>query len=297
MLNRILSQPLVLLLWMLHFLPLPVLAWVGRGFGMLLYFLAPHRRRIAGINLRWCFPALPESRRNALARAHFQALGRSLLERSLFWWSSRKRLERLIRVEGEETLYALQRAGRPILLLAPHFVGLDAGGIAITLRFDAVSIYASQSNPTFDALLLKGRKRFGSPLLLSRQDGARASVKAMKAGRLFYYLPDVSARRRDSIFVPFFGIPTATITGASRLARAAGAVVVPCPTRMLPGGQGYVVEIGTPWENFPTEDVQADTARMNAWIESAVRTMPEQYLWVHRRFKHRPPGEGAQRPY
>jgi KDO2-lipid IV(A) lauroyltransferase len=131
--------------------------------------------------------------------------------------------------------------------------------------------------------------------MLTRQDGARATVKAMKSGSPFYYLPDLNYRRRDSIFVPFFGIPTATITGLSRLSRAAGAAVVPCVTRMLPAGQGYCVDIGDAWTGFPSEDVEADTARMNAWIESVVRTMPEQYFWLHRRFKTRPDGE--PRPY
>ena len=128
-------------------------------------------------------------------------------------------------------------------------------------------------------------------MLLSRQDGARSSIKAMRSGRPFYYLPDMDFGRRDSVFVPFFGVETATITGLSRLARAAGAAVVPCITRMLPGGQGYVVDIGEAWADFPTRDVSADSARMNAYIESVVRSQPEQYYWVHRRFKTRPEGQ------
>ena len=143
--------------------------------------------------------------------------------------------------------------------------------------FDCVSIYAEQSNPLFDELLLGGRNRFGKQQLLSRRDGPRASVKAMKAGRPFYYLPDMDFRTKDAIFVPFFGVAASTITGLSRLSRLAGATVVPCVTRILPGGEGYLVEFGDAWDNFPTEDVEADTRRMNEWIECAVRTMPEQY--------------------
>jgi KDO2-lipid IV(A) lauroyltransferase len=161
----------------------------------------------------------------------------------------------------------------------------------MAMRFNNVSIYAAQRNEVFNRLLYQGRQRFGDQLLLSRQDGARATVKAMKSGRPFFYLPDLNFRRRDSIFIPFFGIPTATISGLSRLSRAAGAAVVPCVARMLPGGQGYCMEIGDAWTDFPTEDVVADTTRMNAWIESVIRTMPEQYYWVHRRFKTRPHGE------
>lgn len=291
MLSRLFSPLGVALLWLLHFLPLSILAAIGRGFGLLLYHAGRSRRQIAEINLSWCFPELDASARKTLVKNHFRALGRSMLERSIFWWASRERIAGLVTIEGEEIIQTLRADGQPIILMAPHFVGLDAGGVAITMQFDVVSLYAAQASETFNRLLLNGRKRFGDQLLLSRKDGVRATVKAMKAGRPFYYLPDVSARRRDSVFVPFFGIPTATITGMSRLARAANAKIVPCVTRMLPGGQGYRVEIGTPWANFPTEDVTADTAHMNAWIEAAIRTMPEQYLWVHRRFKKRPRGE------
>lgn len=295
MLSRLFSLPAVALLWLLHFLPPQVLAILGRVLGRVLYYLARRRRKIATVNLAWCFPTLDERQRTQLAKANFQALGRSILDRGIIWWGSRERILRLIKVDGEEKIHALQAAKRPIILLVPHFFGLDAGAMAISMRFDVVTIYAPQRNAVFERVFYKGRRRFGNQLMLTRQDGARATVKAMKSGRPFYYLPDLNYRRRDSIFVPFFGIQTATISGLSRLSRAAGAAVVPCVTRMLPGGQGYRVEIGDPWTDFPTDDVIADTTRMNAWIESAVRTMPEQYFWVHRRFKTRPRGES--RPY
>ena len=295
MLSHLFSPVLVALLWLIHLLPLRAIATLGEGLGLLLHFFGRRRRKIASLNIDWCFPELDTAGKKRLVKAHFKALGRSMLERTVFWWGSRERLSRLIRVEGEDKVHALRAAGRPVILLAPHFVGLDAGGVAVTQRFDIVSIYAAQANAVFNRLLYRGRTRFGDQLLLSRQDGARATVKAMKSGRPFYYLPDLNARRRDSIFIPFFGIQTATITGLSRLAKAAGATVVPCLTRMLPGGRGYLVEFGDPWTDFPTEDVEADTARMNAWIESAIRTMPEQYYWVHRRFKTRPDGE--TKPY
>ncbi len=291
MLSRMLSHIPIALLWLLHFLPLPILAVIGRGFGLLLYFIAGRRRKIVLVNLALCFPGLDDPARRQLARTHFQILVRSILERSVLWWGSRQRLSRLICVKGEEIIRALRDAGKPVILLAPHFVGLDAGGIGIALRFDSLSIYSAQKNVVFDRLLLRGRSRFGNQLLLSRQDGARASIKAMRAGRPFYYLPDMDLGSRDSIFAPFFGIQAATITGLSRLARAAGAVVIPCITQILANGKGYVVELGKPWADFPTDDVEADTRRMNAFIESAVRTMPEQYYWVHRRFKTRPAGE------
>lgn len=290
-LSTLLRLPAVALLWLLHFLPLSLIAALGRALGLLLYYVGARRRKIVRINLALCFPELDAAQRRRLAKAHFQALARSFLERAIFWWAGADRLARLIQVEGDEKIRALRAAGRPIILLAPHFVGLDAGGVAIAMRFDVVSIYAAQASELFNRLLLKGRLRFGNQLLLTRRDGARATVKAMKAGRPLYYLPDLNHHRRDSIFVPFFGIQTATISGLSRLAKAAGAAVVPCVSRTLPGGQGYRIEIGDPWTDFPTADVAADTARMNAWIEAAVRTMPEQYYWVHRRFRTRPEGE------
>ena len=295
MLRTAFTYPAIFVLWLLHFLPLPMLAVLGRVFGRLLYVVGKQRRRVVTINLEWCFPDLSPGERKQLAIEHFEVLGRSLLERSLLWWSSKERLDRLIRVEGADKIRSLLDAGTPVMLLAPHFLALDAGGVGIAMRFDSVSIYAAQTNPVIDKLLLRGRNRFGNQLLLSRQDGVRATVRAMKAGRPFYYLPDLNARRQGSIFVPFFGHQTATITGLSRLSRAAGAKVLSCVTRMLPGGKGYVVEIGDAWENYPTEDAEADTVRMNQWIESAILTMPEQYYWVHRRFKTRP--EGEKRPY
>lgn len=289
--TQVVSRLSVLLLWLLRFFPLAVLAQLGKGLGALLFAVARSRRHIVEVNLGLCFPELDERQRRQLAVEHFRVLARSLLERSLLWWSRPERLNGLIRLEGDEHLRGLVDAGRPVLLLTPHFVGLDVGGAAIAMRFNCASIYVAQSNAVFDRLLLRGRQRFGDQLLLSRQDSIRVSVKAMKAGRPLYYLPDMDFHSRDSIFVPFFGVPTATITGLSRLARLAGASVLPCLTRILPSGAGYVVTIGEPWANFPTDDVVADTARMNAWIESAVHMMPAQYYWVHRRFKTRPPGE------
>jgi len=288
--TQVFSRLSVILLWLLHFLPLTILAPLGKGLGTLLFAVARSRRHVVEVNLALCFPELDERQRQNLATEHFQMLARSLLERSLLWWSRPERLRRLIRLEGEEHLRSSVDAGQPVLLLTPHFVGLDAGGAAIAMRFDCASIYVAQANAVFDRLLLRGRQRFGDQLLLSRQDSIRVSVKALRAGRPLYYLPDMDFHARDSIFVPFFGVPTATITGLPRLARLAGASVLPCLTRMLPGGKGYVVSIGEPWTDFPGDDVVMDTARMNAWIESAVRTMPAQYYWVHRRFKTRPPG-------
>jgi len=277
------------LMWLLQLLPLPLLAAIGNGFGTLLYALGRGRRRVCLINLAHCMPELSTAARAALARRHFQAFARAFLERAILWWGSPARIRRLVRIEGMEHFEAVR--GGPLILLAPHFVGLDMGAARLMLEFDIVSIYARQKNKVFDAVLYAGRMRFGRVTLLSRQQGVRPALRAMQAGRPFYYLPDMDYGERDTIFVPFFGVDAATITGVSRLARLAAARVLPCVTRMLPGGEGYVVRFLPALENYPGASIEGDTRRMNALIEEQVRQMPEQYLWVHKRFKTRPPGE------
>ncbi|CAG0980677.1 Kdo2-lipid IVA lauroyltransferase [Rhodocyclaceae bacterium] len=274
-------------MWLCHWLPMPALAALGRTFGRLLYAFGRERRHVALTNLQLCFPAMTAAQRETLARRHFEAFGRSFLERGLLWWASAARIRKIVRVEGLERLAALR--DRPVILLVPHFVGLDMGWTRLTLELGMVSIYANQKNLLFNAALLKGRTRFGDSLLLSRQEGTRKALKAMKGGKPFYYLPDMDYGQRDTIFVPFFGFPAATITGLSRLARMGDAVVVPVITRME--GGGYVVAIGAPWADYPGADIEADTRRMNAFIEVEVLRMPEQYFWLHKRFKTRPAGE------
>ncbi len=273
------------LLWLLHLLPLPLLAALGSGLGRLFFLLGRERRNVVLTNLRLCFPQMDAEERERLARRHLQAVGRSMLERSLCWWASAQRLRRLARIEGLERLRALE--GRPLILLVPHFVGLDMCAIRLALEINAASIYANQKNPVINELLYRGRTRFGDQFVISRQEGMRPIVKALRAGRALYYLPDMDYGPRDAIFVPFFGVATATIPGVSRLARLTGARVLPCIARMLPGGGGYVLEIDEPWSDFPGASIEEDTRLMNAYIERRVLQMPEQYYWVHKRFKTR----------
>jgi len=275
-------------IWLLHFLPLGVLARVGRGFGLLVYAVARERRRVARINLRLCFPNLTERERTRILRRHFEAFGRAVLERGILWWSSRERVLRTVRIEGLEHWQALK--GKPVIWLAPHFVGLDMGGTRLAADYEAASMYSRQKDPVLDAILYHGRTRFVMPRLVSRQEGLRPLVRVMREGLPFYYLPEMDFGSRDSVFVPFFGIATATITALSRIARLAGAAIVPVVTQQLPGGRGYVLRFYPAWESFPTDDPEADARRMNAFIEDRVREMPEQYYWLHKRFKTRPPG-------
>ena len=283
----LLSYVLVGFLWLLHWLPLPVLRALGYGLGRLLHIFGNERRRIALTNLRLCFPDLDESERRTLVRRHFVAFARAFLDRTLGWWASRERLERIIRIHGVEHL--TDPDGRPVIMLSPHFVGLDAGGTVVSMHVVGCSVFSRQKNPVLNKLLYDGRRRFNDAVLLSRQDGMRKIVKAMKDGHPFYYLPDMDFGRKESIFVPFFGVPAATIPALSRMVRLTRARVVPVITRQV--ADGYEVEVMAPWENFPGDSVEADTEFMNRFIESQVLRMPEQYYWVHKRFKTRPPGE------
>jgi KDO2-lipid IV(A) lauroyltransferase len=282
-----LSYLLIGLLWLLHWLPLPILRALGAGLGRILYLLGRERRQVALVNLRLCFPEKTEAERETLARQHFIAFSQAVLDRTLGWWASRQRLERLIRISGVENL--VDPDGQPIILLSPHFVGLDAGATRISMHIVGCSVYSNQKNPVFNQVLYKGRKRFNDAILFSRQDGMRKIIKTMKEGHQFYYLPDLDFGPKDSIFVPFFGVPAATIPGVSRIARLTGARVVPCITRQV--ADGYEVEVMPAWDNFPAESVEADTEMVNRFIESQVLRMPAQYFWLHKRFKTRPPGE------
>jgi KDO2-lipid IV(A) lauroyltransferase len=274
-------------MWLLRFLPFALIARVGDLAGAALFWLIPERRRVTRINLAKCFPQMPASERERLARAHFRAFVRAFLDRGVVWWSAPERVRRLVQVEGAEQLAAL--AGTRVIILAPHFAGLDAAGIRLSQDYPMATIYSRQKDPLLDRLMHQGRGRFGARLI-SRQEGIRKALAAIKSGALFYYLPDLDFGPKSSIFVPFFGVPAATVTGLSYIARVTEASVVPCVCRMLPGG-GYVARLYPAWSGFPSGDDAADARRMNAFIEERVLEMPEQYHWLHKRFKTRPPGE------
>jgi len=287
------SRLLLGLLWLLHFLPLALLAPLGRWFGIALYTLAAPRRRIAMRNLELCFPELTLDARRALAFEHFQWLGRSILERGLLWHASPGRLSRLIAVEGDVQL--AERSARPVMWLVPHFIGLDIAGAATQLfqKRRVASIYQPQSNALLDAAMRAGRLRFGNAHIYSRGESAKPLMRAIRSGDAFFNLPDMDFGKRDAAFVPFFGIQAATLLAPSRMARALDMVVQPVLARMLPGARGYAVHFMPAWLHFPSDDAIADTAQMNRWIEEQIRSDPAQYLWVHKRFKTRPPGEAA----
>ena len=279
----------VFILWLIHFLPLRIIAAIGNGVGALLYLLAGERRKVGAINLKLCFPEMSEQARDKLLRDHFKMFARGLFERSILWWSSPERINSLIRVEGVEHFEAVK--GQAVILLTPHFVGMDAGGQWVAQQTDTVCMYANQKSAYMTELLLEKRARFRNQYLYSRQQGLRSIIKGMRQGMPFIYPPDQDQGVKDGVFVPFFGVPAATMTSVSRIAQMTGAKVVPSITRVLPGGAGYVLTFYPAWENYPSGDVVADARRMNEFIEQRILEMPEQYFWLHKRFKNRPEGE------
>ncbi len=261
---------------------------LGAVLGDLLWLVIVPRRRIALTNLRVCFPDKSEQERRRIARQCFRNLARSALDHSVLWVQSRAEIERYIPVEGLE--HAIAAENRPLIMIAPHFVGLDAGGMRFTTASRAMSIYSKQKNPIWDAWLLHGRQRFNDPVLIARQGAdMRRIVRTVKEGVPLYYLPDMDLGATNSVFVPFFGVPAATIPMVSRIARLTGAKVVMAVTEMT--DHGYVLHVEPPWEDFPGATIEDDTRRMNRELERWVAKMPEQYLWTHKRFKTRPAGE------
>jgi len=289
--SRVASHALLVFLWLLQRLPLAWQAAAGRALGALLWRLAGSRRRIALRNLELCLPDKSAGERERIARESFKWFSRSVLERGLLWYASAERLRGLIHVEGDVG-FADRHEG-PVMWLVPHFVGLDVAGAATQLHVNrkVVSIYQAQSNAVLDAAVRQGRLRHGKAEIFSRSETAKPLMRAVRQGAVFFNLPDMDFGERDAAFVPFFGVPAATLLAPSRMARAMGMKVQPVVTELLPGGQGWRVRFLPPWDDFPTDDALADTARMNLWIEDQVRRQPEQYLWVHKRFKTRPAGE------
>lgn len=278
---------LVGLVWLLSWLPFRAVTGLGWLIGHLVASLPTSRRRIGDVNLRLILPDWTPAARRQLLRRHFVAMVQMLLEYGYCWFASPERLRRLMRIEGLEHLKALD--GRPVILMMPHFTGLDLAGLRVSLETPLVSIYSRQKDAWLDEFFRTRRLRLGTGIIFSRQQGTRSVIRALRDGYRLYYLPDQDFGHRDSVFVPFFGVPAATITGLSRMAAVANAAVLPCYPRREAGGYTLVIE--PPLADFPSADATADAARMNAVIEAQARRQLHQYFWLHKRFKSRPPGE------
>ena len=277
------------LLWCLRWLPRSWVAAMGRGLGTLLFHWG--RRRVTLINLKLCFPQMSEMERENIGRGVFQNLARSTLELGRVWYSPvDSALENVKLVDRHHI--DVWRGKKPLIVLAPHFVGLDMGGARFSQEYPEVfSMYSEQKNKVFDAALRRARQRFNNATLITRQQGLRPVLKALKDMQIFYYLPDMDFGPKDAAFVDFFGVKTATVTALSRLTAITGAKVVPLVTRQT--ADGYEARFYPAWEDFPTDDPFADARRLNAFLEERILEMPDQYFWVHKRFKTRPPGEAS----
>lgn len=279
------------LLWVLRALAWWPLSWLralGAGLGGMLYRLVGARRRVVLTNLRLCFPHWSDAQREAVARQVFVRFAQAWLDRGWLWHRSAACVQARVRLTGE---VACLHDGVPTVLFAPHFVGLDAGWTALTLSLDQpfTTIFTPQRNAVVDAWIAQGRQRFGRVRLFRREDGVKTIVSALRERELLYLLPDMNFGASESIFVPFYGHAAATVPSLSRFAKLGRARVVPVITRMTDAG--YEVRVLPPWDDFPSDDAQADTALMNQRLQDWIDAMPEQYFWVHKRFKTRPAGE------
>ena len=265
----------------------------GRVLGWLALRLARPRARVARRNLELCFPGRPAAERERWLREHFRALAQSVVDRGLLWFGPPRAIREQVELHGGEHVRALVEQGRSFILLAPHFIGLDAAATRLTMEFPTgATMYTPQSDPGIDAVVRAGRTRFNDVRLVSRRDGVRGLIRHMREGRPLYYLPDMDFGRKGAVFVPFFGVPAATLPAAAQMARTWSLPVLPVLSYWDPDSGRYRIEVLPALPDFPGEDTLEDaTARLNRELERWILRCPSQYYWVHRRFKTRPPGE------
>jgi KDO2-lipid IV(A) lauroyltransferase len=273
----------LMLLRLFEPLPYPVLMTLGRAVGALLRRLPLNFVRIARVNLSMCMPALSADERERLLNRHFQSIGIALMETAIAWWSSDARILRLTKIEGTEQLTAALAKGHGALLLSAHFTTLEIGARAICARIQGNIMYRPASNPVMGFFLARNRNKRAKRAI--RRDDIRVLIGALKDNDFVWYAPDQSYRKKGAQMVPFFGIPCATNTATSRLARMTEAQVLPFFPERLPNNGGYRITIYPALENFPSEDPIADATRYHHAIEQHIAKVPEQYLWIHRRFK------------
>lgn len=271
-------------------LPYGVLLKLGSALGRLAYYLVPSRRHIGEVNIRLCFPELNREEQNRLVKRSFESAAIALFESSLGWWGSDRRVRPLYRIEGLEIFQEVMEQGKGVLLLGGHYTSLELGGRFFNYHSDDFQlIYKRAHNALFNDVMTAARKRIVDDML-SNTD-MRGIVRSIKQGKAVWMAPDQDFGRERSVFAPFMGVQTATLTSTAKLAKLTGAPVMPFYSERLPGTEGYLVKVLPPLENFPSGDDVADATVVNQVIERQVRAAPEQYLWLHRRFKTRPEGE------
>ncbi|MBU1311697.1 MAG: LpxL/LpxP family Kdo(2)-lipid IV(A) lauroyl/palmitoleoyl acyltransferase [Gammaproteobacteria bacterium] len=277
----------VALLWLISWLPYSVLMWLGQCFGRLLYKVLKSRAKVARRNIELCFPHLSESEREDLVRRNFDETGKALFDTIIGWWWPSWRFGKLAQFQGYQHIQAAQAEGKGVLLLAAHFLHLEAACRVFGLTHPGVGFYRPHNNPLMDYLQYHGRNR-ANKYMIGKRD-VKGLIAALNQGEVCFYLPDQDYGRNRSEFVPFFAVPdAATTTGTLLFANAANCVVLPIITSRRSNNAGYEVEVLPALSPFPTGDDKADVTRVNKWVEQAVLRQPEQYMWLHRRFKTRP---------
>ena len=277
-------------IWLVAHLPWRVLEGLGRFIGNLALILNKERRQIAATNIALCFPELDADAQRALVRSNLRDVGMMLVEFALGWMGSDRAIARVpLRIDGLEHLQAARDAGRGVLLVGGHFSHLELAARLVSSRIRIAGMYRRMDSEVFEWVVLRSRLHYADAMF--DKDDLRGTVKYLRAGGTLWYAPDQDMRSKDNVFAPFFGVPAATITATHHLARMSGAVVIPFFHRRLPDDGGYVLRLARPMPDFPGKDAAADTVRVNQEVEHMVREAPEQYLWVHKRFKTRPPGE------
>ena len=270
-------------------LPYPLLLMLGKGIGGIIYHLVPKRRHVAQVNIAHCFPQLDPREQQRLVRESFDSSAIALFEGGMSWLGSEKRLRQLHRIEGIEYLQRALSQGKGAILLGGHYTTLEISGRLLAFHTDRIyPIYKPARNPLFDAVMVTARKRLFDGLL--DNSDMRTILRTLKQGGIIWYAPDQDFGTERSVFAPFFGVQTATLTTTARLAKLSAAPLLPFYSQRLPGTAGYLLKIMPPLEHFPSGDDVADATRVNQVIEAGVREAPGQYLWVHRRFKGRPGG-------
>ncbi|OSI13354.1 lipid A biosynthesis lauroyl acyltransferase [Neisseria canis] len=279
------------LLKLISRLPFPIIQKIGSLIGKASYYAVPPRRKVGMVNLEKCFPEWTQEQRRIVLKQHFEHMGKLLAEYGLYWYGDAAKLKALVRYQDKHHLDDALSAGEKVILLYPHFTAFELAVYALNQDVPLISMYSNQKNKALDEQILKGRHRYDNVFLIGRTEGLRAIIKQLrKSDAPFLYLPDQDFGRKDSVFVDFFGIKTATIAGLGRIAAMTGAKVVPAiPIRQEDGT--VVLRFYPAWENFPEGSPEADAQRMNDFIEARIREHPSQYYWLHKRFKTRPEGE------
>jgi KDO2-lipid IV(A) lauroyltransferase len=278
----------VVLLWCLTRLPFSVQARLGRVLGHLMLVFGGRRKRITQTNIDLCFPELSGAERARITRENFASMGIAILEMGMSWWASDFRLRRLVTIEGMENLDAALQAGHGAILLSAHFTTMEIGGRLLSLFTPFQVLYRENKNAAMEYIIHRGRGSFTQKAIL--RDNLLAMRRSLRQNMPVWYAPDQDFGIGKGVFVPFFGIPAATITATSTLAKMAQSPVVPFYQTRLPGSRGYRLTLLPALEHFPGASLEDDTRRINAMIETWIRRQPEQYLWAHRRFKTRPEG-------